>query len=209
MKRIVDNPGRLQLVLHAFAAGVIAAVVPFGIALAQPVVTFEPQAVAIAGVTPSSELILFGISNEANRYPRRIADKTSRFRTERDGTYLLTVANRIPTASIWVAVDLTTGDYTVASPAGHKLNRQQLPPAALKGRSNGRGARFESGSDEQELLFIRPAVGAWRASGGRSLELASMRPVGNTPPPPDDFAAGDVLVFVDPLSLRVRTIGVR
>jgi hypothetical protein len=36
-----------------------------------------------------------------------------------------------------------------------------------------------------------------------------MVPVDNSPAPPTDFAPGDTLVLVHPISLRVRTLRVR
>jgi C-terminal processing protease CtpA/Prc len=89
------------------------------------------------------------------------------------------------------------------------MKSSTLPGKALKNRGNGARARLEIDDDDQELLYVRPRVGAWRLDGGRELELEFMTPVDDSPAPPADFQAGDVIVTVNPISLVVRTFRVR
>jgi hypothetical protein len=113
----------------------------------------------------------------------------------------------IPASSVWVICDLTTGGFSVAAPAEYKLKSSALPAAALRNRSGGNSARIEV-TGEQELFYVRPGVGAWRLTG-EDLVLEAMARVGSSPPPPDDFRAGDLLFVADPMSMTIRTLRVR
>lgn len=180
-----------------------------GLASANPALSVEGRTVEIRGAGAEVPVLLFGVSYEEMRYPRRISHRAAIFRTDRDGVFRLTVPEPIPTTSVWLAADPTTGEYAITVPAGYKLKKRELPFAALKRRGNGSRARVESGAHEQVLLLVRPGTGSWQGTGGPSLELAALSPVDDSPPPPDDFAAGDLLVMVDPTSLRVQTLRVR
>jgi hypothetical protein len=119
----------------------------------------------------------------------------------------LDLPNDIPASSVWIVCDLTTGGFSVAAPAEYKVKSSVLPAAALRSRSGGNSARIEV-TGEQELFYVRPGIGAWRLTG-EHLVLDTMIRVGSSPPPPDDFRAGDLLFVADPMSMTIRTLRIR
>jgi hypothetical protein len=175
---------------------------------AEPVVTLEAQAVIVTGLTPDKKFLLFGIGQEG-RYPPRISAKADLLSADADGAFRLDVSKPLPAMSLWVAADLQTGDCAVAAPSGFHLKQSVLPAGALRARGNGVSARLHTEDENQELLYVRPGLGAWQLSGGYVLQLAAMLPVGDSPAPPEDFAVGDLFVTINPYTLVVRTFRVR
>ena len=174
-----------------------------------PGLRIEDLQIVVTGATPSSSVLLFGISYEELRYPPRISYKAEFVETAEDGSYRRTTARQIPLTSVWFIADLKTGDYAVASRDDYKVKSRQLPPAALRRRAPGASAAIKNGGHEGVVLLFRPKVGAWQAAGGPLLELQSFKPVGSSPPPPDDLSEGDVVIAVDPITLDLRTSLVR
>lgn len=176
---------------------------------AAPAVTFEPHAVIVSGVTPGAATAWFAISQDFGRYPARIVLQESLGSGDERGTLRIEQQAVVEPTSIWAVADLQSGAVTIAAPPRYRMKQGTLPVAALRRRTSGVEPRLELAQDDAELFYVRPRVGAWRLTGGGRLALRSMRPVGDAPAAPADFAAGDVIVVVEPLSMNVRTLRVR
>ena len=179
-------------------------------AVADPILTFEDRAV-IAQVTPGATTAWFGLASEWGAYTPRTYEYARILEDgDRDGIVRFELETPKP-ASVWLVVDMSTGQRTIGAPAGVHVKRSTLPPAALKRRSgNARAGLFLRDETHAVWWVVRPGVGAWRmmaedGSGedadGRSnasvsSELRALRAIDKSPGPPDDFAHGDVIVTV-------------
>jgi hypothetical protein len=183
-------------------------------ALAQPTMSFEDQAVVVAGATPGGDVVLWTV------YRERIAGVSTRLgraheRVTADGTGAarLDLGRSVPELSVWAAVDLTTGQATVGTPGSFALTEIDA-----KGRRIDRAlGRLEVDRHGLEILFVRPGVGSWRLGvydGGPGDEdgaydgtlrasLAALLPDAKSGNAPPKFQKGDVLVAVDPTDLNL------
>ena len=120
-----------------------------------------------------------------------------------------------------MAVDLTTGAYALAAPAGSAVRPLSLPAGAFRSAS---GAGSDSLADRRgllEVLLVRPGQGAWQqtvADGGAADEdgqgdgavqfslgrmLAVSSPSG---PAPTKAQTQDLLVIVDVQEVSVAVL---
>jgi hypothetical protein len=85
-------------------------------ALAKPVsIDFETAAVAIANVTAGGEVVVFGLAKEYEAfYLTRRVWKETLLDTDRDGIVRLAIDSGAPAQSVWVAVDLASGESAAA-----------------------------------------------------------------------------------------------
>lgn len=199
------------------------AVVVFGLWAVFPVsaknavlITFEEKAV-VAQVTPGSSTAWFLVAQQpTGRGTKLIHGADIHVDDDRDGIVRVALKNSPVPSSVWIVVDLDSGEHAVAAPTGPPL-RRKLSPAALHGRGNGKPARIL----QRELLTVfmvaRPGVGAWIAKiedgtiadgdaapdGEIIAALEKLTPVGKSPAPPDDFQRDDVVVLTNPLTLIV------
>ncbi|MES1243844.1 MAG: hypothetical protein ABUT39_19720 [Acidobacteriota bacterium] len=189
-------------------------------AMAAPVLTFEPQAVAASGITPKGRVVWFSIAREISRRAATIVPRIELAADEDgDGQVRFDLGRDVPLRSIWFAVDLETGEAGVAAPEDFGLQEAELParaiPAALNGLDLDRRFIY--------ALLVRPGAGAWvlRAGDGSALDedgapdgtlrarLASFTGLGPSPlPSPTHVSARDLLLVIDPnrmefLRLRV------
>ena len=184
--------------------------------LAKTVVTFE-EGVVVARVTPGASTAWFGAAHQWKGYRLRVHEYVSVLADDdRDGI----VRFRLPAGSqrsVWTVVDLANGDYAVEASPGSRLYRRPLPPSAFHARGNGQRAGVVHGEEVALFWLIRPGVGAWMArvddgsaadgdaafDGHVAALLDSMTAVGASPPPPDDFVNGDIVIGLAPVSLAV------
>ena len=179
-------------------------------------VRLEERAV-IARVAPGAKAACFVIAQEFPGRGTKLVQQGDVFSDEdNDGIIRIDLPRAIVPASVWVVVDLTTGQHVITAPAGAVL-REQLPPSAFVSRDNGKPARLL----QRELLTVfmvaRPGVGAWMrkiedgsaadADGVTDRNVAAvldqLKPIGGSPAPPDDLRKDDVVVLANPLTLAV------
>lgn len=187
---------------------------------AAPAVTFEAGAIQVAGVTPAAKVVFFGVVRDGQGYRFRVAAREEVVEdTDKDGTVRLDLGGPVAFRSIWAAVDLASGEYTVASPAGYTPTWIDFPAAGLHGRPGGNGKpdRLAERRYSLELLVVRPGLGAWRqtlgdgdpedddhaANGRIEWAVSKGRAVRGGPPAPVDLDPGDVIVAIDPTRMEV------
>jgi len=208
MPRTIAVAGLLTLALLPAAA----------LAAAAPVITFAPQAVVVSGVTPGGKVACFSVAREISertativRRPRLAEDD------DKDGSVRLELDRKVPFQSIWVAVDLTTGESAVAVPDGYPLHRVDLPGRNL-GHGGGKPDWVEDDRGYVDVFIVRPGQGAWWGTVGDGGEtdddgayngrliasLVRLHGVGASPPgAPQHFSPHDVVVVIDPNRMEV------
>ena len=137
-----------------------------GQATPEPRITFEENAVVASGLTAGQKVAWFGIERRVDEefsfelIPHYLLEPVAA-----DGVARLELERPAFHASLWVAVDLQSGAYTVAVPEGYRIARAAKIPRL----SPGEGALADGILEERPYVFglvVRPGEGAWRYSGG-------------------------------------------
>lgn len=175
-------------------------------------VTFGPNEVRVTGAKEGARVVAFGIGlgtfNDApllTRHAQALADE------DRDGTIAFRPRS-LPESSVWVAVDMETGEYVLATPTGAVPTPLDLPPAAWHAQR----AHLDIRIEYLEVLVVRPGVAAWtlrmgdggsndadgRPNGVLTFRLDRMkRLVGENDGPPVVIPR-DLIVAIDPHTLQ-------
>jgi len=136
---------------------------------------------------------------------------------DRDGVVELAVKPDIPPTSVWIAVDLSTGELAWAAPEGF------VPPAlTFEGGAPPIGSVRELRVKARQLraVLVRAGAGVWQAGVGDGAEgdedaevdgvvvvrVGRMEPVGTAGQAPEELAMGDRLVLLDPATLAVLEV---
>lgn len=202
-------------VLVAFSSGPTRAQPPDPL----PALEFSENSVSVRSASSGGRLVLFGFAHDEQQYVmtlRRWEEILEN--SDQSGTFTFDLGRSVPPASIWVAVDLQTGESAVVTPGG-------LPPRQLVVAAQAIAPRLQALDVDVpmlDVLLVRPgvgatAVGAWGlrvGDGGASDEddaqdgtlraaLDGMWSVADSAAPPLELLEGDVLVLVDTLNLRI------
>ena len=191
----------------------------------KPQIAFEARAAVAIGVSPGGEVAWFAVAREPAEFNAVIVRREAVIADEDgDGKVRFEIDKPVPFRSIWVAVDLVSGEFALATPADYPLRELRLNPNAFRSGRAGRLEAFGEGREFLQLFAARPGVGAWVATvfdgspedqdGPTNLSvearLSDMDPIQEGPPPPDAFATGDVFVVIDPNQMEaaaVRLVG--
>jgi hypothetical protein len=183
-------------------------------ASAEPVLSFEDQAVAVRGATPAGEVVVWSVFRERLAgVSTRIGRVYERLTADAAGAVRLDLGRPVPELAVWAAVDLSTGQLALGTPGG--LTLTEIAP---QGRRIERAlGRLAADRPALEILFVRPGAGSWRLDvhdggpqdedgtfdGSLRVSVAALLPDaqhGNAPP---RFQQGDLLVAVDPTDLHL------
>jgi hypothetical protein len=188
------------------------------------VLVVNESSVSARMASRGGKLVLFGLAHEEKNYITTLVRRDEILEdTDQDGVVSFDLGRPVPVASIWIGIDLQTGDSVVAAPTARP--RRELPLPVRVFAPNLR--RLDLDLRMAELLLVHPGLGGAGAGafgllvgdGGESDEdgeqnetlqavLADMRSLGDSPVAPLELLAGDVLVVVDPLDLRVLVVRV-
>jgi hypothetical protein len=191
-----------------------------------PALTFGQQKVVGSGFSPGGQVVWFGLTQEVVAYEVTYARQQQVGTVDEKGQAIFDLGKAVPRRSLWVAVDLASGAYAIATPPGFPLRQSELPVAALASRGASLGDQLEDESDYSEILLVRPGQGAWGATVGRGgaadesapadrglrISLARLTPVlASFSGSPERAAARDLLIVVHPdtLSAAVAVLGAR
>jgi hypothetical protein len=215
--------GSLALGLFvAASAGARAAIpIPLGPpASAPPTLAFEADAVTATGLSPGGEAVLFALSREPQGYYTRVVPRSEVLVADAAGEARYELGAAVPVRSVWVLAEVASGALAVAAPEGFPLRARELSPGDLRRGPGGRRDRLVQALERLEVLVVRPGVGTWRLSlhdggsadadgaddGALAAALAELVPVGAAPGPPEEVAAGDRFVAIDPATLDLFTL---
>lgn len=220
---------RLQRVLTvAMAAGLAVA----SAAQAQPVVQFAESTVVVSGVTAGSQVALLGASRGVRgTIPFTRRDGEVLRDDDGDGTVRLELPEGLSLRSLWVAVDLTTGEVGAACADGEEVAWVAGPRDGSREPAADTSLAVEDGRRYLEVLVARPGaragegpaaepavwIGSFGDGSGRDGDGVRDRRVraalsdlaaldrASAEAPPERLAVGDVVVAVDPDTLEVWT----
>lgn len=195
---------------HLVLAALLVSLPTAPLAAASPEITFEPTAVVASGVVPGAEVVFHGITREHQVYYWRLVQTREVVPADAEGVARLELPDGVGPISLWTAVDSGTGELEVASPEGFTPTELPFPGNGIDRAANGAWRVIRNRFERAEVLYVRPGVGAWwllGVDGGSSdedgqedsqlgLSLDQARPLWRQEPPPEEFAAGDVVVAV-------------
>lgn len=177
----------------------------------EPAFTFEPSAVTVSGVAPDTPVVVFYVGRQGVDGVVRVVHGQEVVTADAAGQGHLSLENGVPPASLWAAVELASGAFSVAAPEGQPLREATLAADGLRADGQGRYHLLRDFREDLEVLYVRPGLGAWalslrdgvgtdrdgREDGALSLSLDDLRGLRDGPGPPSQFAAGDVLIALD------------
>ncbi len=185
-----------------------------------PKITFSGNTVQVSGVTPGGIVVIYGVamlrvdySNALIRFSKALTDD------DHDGVVTYDIGRTIPPSGVWIAVDVTNGQFAVAAPwrtlpAAHAL--------AQPFRRNAAGLvdTFSHDYATAEMLYIHPGGGVWVVSAvdngrndrdprpgvtGISIgDAVSLMPQGGAKL--SEFVPGGVLIAFDVSRFEVLTL---
>jgi hypothetical protein len=173
---------------------------------AQLQVQYAAKALTISGASSNGDVAVYGISHVNYRGHEAITTQTSVERADRGGAFTLQVTQ--PSfRSIWLIVDLRSGEYLLSNPPGYRPRQLPVPTDGIdrQGRSLG------NESPTADIFVARRGVGAWhsRVAQGSpentdsrkshvTIGIDHLAPVGSTPAPSPLLAKGDVVMVFNP-----------
>lgn len=178
---------------------------------AKPLLRFEKNAVVAAEVREGSTVVWFGYTFQTRGYSVRTIEYTYAVTDDdRDGVVRLEVIEGVAPRSVWVAVELASGDVEIGSPDPEGFRKRHFGNGIVK---KGDGpARFRETAEHLTFLFVRPGVGAWTAAsfdgaagdpdqqsdGFVGAVLSAMKPVAGNVAAPIDVQRDDRLLAISP-----------
>ncbi len=193
-------------------------------AFAQPSITFKGNQVIATGVTAGGSAVCFGVARERGGW----VDHVYHFRTvanddDQDGKVVFSQEKAIPTWSVLVVVDVERGDFAAGTAAEPGLAAARpLASDRLRYGPTGTLEALTETASRLDVLLVRRGEGAWAArifdggpldadavrDGAVSVAFAALEPIGATARATDGAHPGDVLVLIDPETLRYSAVHV-
>lgn len=190
-----------------------------GVAADVPQLSFNDRTIAVRGATASGPIVLFGVGQRSTHYFTTIFDRAVLLDgSNAESPFAIELDWAVPHTSVWVAVDLRTGQSTVAAPEGFSVPEARMPLHDVS--TNATWLELEL--PIVNILLVRPDVGVWTlhvGDGGASdvdgvqngvirIALSSMRNVVSDEADLARLAINDVLIAIDPNRLAVMTYNV-
>jgi hypothetical protein len=184
---------------------------------------FESTAVTVAGAPPGSRVALFGVAREFEAFRASVTRYDEVIETDDKGAgrFELPEGRAVSPRSVWAAVSLVDGELAIGAPEGWKVERVEFPAGGLDDERR----FFDSDGSLLDVLVVRPeagaegieAAGTWgvRAGDGGeadrdgeanariSLAFTDLMALSDAAPSPETLQAKDVLVGIEPFSLRI------
>jgi hypothetical protein len=189
-----------------------------------PAITLQPRSITVEGITPKGQALGFSVARELAEDDVATVVRRTQVLADDDGDGKVTwdLGRDVPLRSIWVAVDLATGQVAAASPEGYPLRRVSWRSGGL-GRGGMAADQVGDARSFVEVLLVRPGQGAWqltvgdgsaqdadgRADGKLAAALDRLEPVPGLPGitgPPSRFDPSDVVVVLDPNRMELIVV---
>jgi hypothetical protein len=171
----------------------------------------------ISEATPGASVLWLGVARERPEWTTRVVRRHGLV-VDDDGDGAVQATLGMPAAphSVWLAVDLATGDWASWLPDGFSDRQVELPPDALvHSAEDGQARSMAIVGRSADVILVRPDVGAWwlRAAdggpgdGNRAIDgtirpsFGQMQPIQGSPAAPEAVADGDLIIVIDPRGL--------
>jgi hypothetical protein len=191
----------------------IMAIASAGDALALTLV-FGAQSVTVSQVPVGGRVVLFSVSREPAEFHSVMVRRNEILTdTDSDGSVQSNLGTAVAVKSIWVAVDLSGGDFVVGKPTDSPF-APVVPDAAVANRAAAGTATWYEPRSLIEVLLVRAGAGGGVygltagegalgdsdgvSDGVISAALAAMTVLEGASPPPASLLANDVVALVDP-----------
>lgn len=176
-----------------------------------PAIEFQGHVVHATSLTPGAQVLLFGVARDHDGFGAVIRRWTEVLTdTDGDGQVELDLGFNVPFQSIFAAIDLRDGHYSVASPSGFGA----IPPKRAKTLRRGPKAlvdRMSSPGPMADVVYVQPGSGAWKvqlsdgvttdrdgvADGATMFALSDFSPLLPGLDVPQEFAPGGILIVID------------
>lgn len=183
---------------------------------AAPVLTFVSGAIAVSGLTPRANVILFAVDREAVPYDVSVRNHTMVQRADEDGATRFELKKPLSDWAIVAVVDGTSGRYAIESPAPVPLRLRVFPSGFLK-KKDADYMFADLDLTWVEAICVRPGRGAWQMfvvdgagfdadglSDGRTVvDAQQMKRLAGEDESPLRFHRRDVVIVIDPRSMSV------
>jgi hypothetical protein len=177
-------------------------------------IAFSQKEVTASGFTPKAPVVFFSVANQTGQFYATLVRREKVVTADSSGTAVYKLDEDLPRRSVWFAINLRTGEFAVAAPPTFPL-RPTLPQPTLA-RDSATGLDLvDLSADYAEILVVQPGMGAWTDSvakgslkdlnrTGLSLRTtpSSFLAVDKSNTHPDHLTPADLLIIVDPHSLR-------
>jgi hypothetical protein len=182
-----------------------------GLAQQAPTMTIGASSIVVSGITPKASVYAFGIAREKSGYFVNVVPRQITLRDDDgDGSVEWAIGSAIDFRSIWMAVDLSNGQYVAAAPQAYGATRVPLSDQHLRG-AGADVTQLAFPGTFVELLVVRPGTGAWRSVVGLhgpqdegndadkiTVSTLRLEPQGdNHEPGPRQLKKDDVVFFVN------------
>lgn len=183
----------------------------------EPRLSFEETAVVASGLTPGKAVAWLGVeriidADLAAELVQRSGSRTA----GADGVSRFELGRPAAQRSVWVAVDVESGDFAVSAPEGYQVVRR-FKPARLEVVDGGGADAIVDGRSYLFGLVVRPKEGAWTFQGGDGgpqdddgetdgrvrFALDQLEALPGSPEPPAKARGTDLWFVVDLLTLRI------
>lgn len=208
---------RRGLVL-SFVSGLLMAVAAVAQGTPSPQITFDERAVVASGLTPGKSVAWFGVEHRIDAlYSGEMTQRYDIGTAAADGTARLELPQSAAPRSFWVAVDLESGGFVVASPDHYRLAKPGKP-ARLNVTEAAQADQILDGRPYLIGMIVRPGTGAWAFAGGDggprdedgqndghlSFALDKLDALPGSPAAPAKAQGIDLWFIVDPLTMEIE-----
>ncbi|MDP9122189.1 MAG: hypothetical protein M3O15_12640 [Acidobacteriota bacterium] len=138
-----------------------------------PSITFENAAAVASGFPAGGQVAWFSMARELQEYAATLVRRQDVLTADSAGMSRFQLDRPVAGQSVWVAVDMTSGAYAVATPTGFPLRQIPLPVGAWKPQAGGAADQVQDTREYLEALLVRPGQGVWGitvGAGGKSDE---------------------------------------
>lgn len=187
------------------------------------VVDVGAASVTIRNVTAGHDVAVLAVAIESNNgLLREISGGFRRTDEDADGVVTIALGRNVPLRAIFVAVDIDSARYVIASPAGYEPTILPFPSSLTRKDAEGVLGLFDDDRTSAQMLLVTKRGGAWQLvategssndadhtrNGKLSLVSADARPLGTSQPAPKHLKNGDVIAVIDPGTMEVFAIEV-
>jgi hypothetical protein len=186
-----------------------------------PALAISGTAVVATGMSAGGVVVWLSLARKVEAYEPIYLRRHGVVQADARGQAQLPVDGSVPHDSIWVAVDLKTGAYAKASPAGFVPLALDLPAEALETRGGALADRLIDVAEYGEVLLVRPGKGAWGKAVGRGsvddesaageaafkFPFDKLRPLpGTVDPSPGKLSAKDLVFVLHPRAMAMAVV---